>query len=220
MRRVMRGEGLAAARPRRRRHGPYAGGEGLRAAPSLPLADEARGLRDLSAGRPGEVPVADVTELGLPDGARRVRPSPRVDPCDGDVGALSAGAGPSRALVAEMLEGAVAATGGGLTPHSDRGWCHRAPDRVAACGAAAAARSMSRRGRSPGNAAAGGLFGRLRVELLHGRDWSGVTAGELVGELSGYIRRYGEGGLKAFGEGGGTVYDTIRGRRERLGLAA
>ena len=220
VRRVMRGEGLAAARPRRRRYSSYAGEEGLRAAPNLLLADEARDLHDFSAGRPGEVLVTDVTEFGLPDDARKVYLSPCVDLYDGDVVAFSAGTSPSKALVAEMLEGAVAATGGGFTLHSDRGWHYRTPDWVAACEAAGVTRSMSRRGHSPDNAAAEGFFGRLKVEFFHGRDWSGVTAEEFIGELSGYIRWYREGRLKAFGEGGGTVYDTIRGRRERLGLAA
>ncbi|MCF6412999.1 hypothetical protein I7648_04705 [Collinsella tanakaei] len=61
---------------------------------------------------------------------------------------------------------------------------------------------------------------RLKVEFFHGRDWSGWRAEEFIAELSSYIRWYREGRLKAFREGGRTVYDTIRGRRERLGLAA
>ena len=65
-----------------------------------------------------------------------------------------------------------------------------------------------------------GFFGRLKVEFFHGRDWAGVTAEEFIGELGEYVRWYREARLKAFDEGGGTVYDTISGRRERLGLAA
>lgn len=41
-----------------------------------------------------------------------------------------------------------------------------------------------------------------------------------MGALSGYVRWYQEGRLKSFVEGGRTVYDTIAGRRGRLGLAA
>ena len=79
---------------------------------------------------------------------------------------------------------------------------------------------MSRRGHSPDNAAAEGFFGRLKVEFFRGRDWSGWTAEEFMGALSGYVRWYQEGRLKSFVEGGRTESDTIAGRRGRLGLAA
>ena len=65
-----------------------------------------------------------------------------------------------------------------------------------------------------------GLLRRLKVEFFHGRDWRGFTAEAFIAELSEYIRWYREDRLKAFDEDGRTVYDTIRGRRERLGLAA
>lgn len=133
--------------------------------------------------------------------------------------AFAAATSPSKALVAGMLAGAVEATGGGFLLHSDRGWHYRTPDWVAACEEAGVTRSMSRRGHSPDNAACEGFFGRLKVEFFHGRDWAGVTAEEFIAELSAYVRWYREGRLKAFREGGRRVYDTIRGRRERLGLA-
>ena len=219
-RRVMRGEGLEAARPRRRRYSSYAGEEGLRDAPNLLLVDEARDLHDFSAPSPGEALVTDVTEFRLPDDARKVYFSPAVDLHDGDVVAFSCGTSPSKALVSEMLAGAVAAIGGGFALHSDRGWHYRTPDWVEACEAAGIARSMSRKGHSPDNAACEGFFGRLKVEFFHGRDWRGFTAEAFIAELSEYIRWYREDRLKAFDEDGRTVYDTIRGRRERLGLAA
>ena len=220
VRRVMREEGLEAARPRRRRYSSYAGEEGRAAAPNLLLADASRDLHDFSAARPGEVLVTDITEFRLPDDRRKVYLSPCVDLHDGDVVAFSCGTSPSKALVAEMLEGAVSATGGGLTLHTDRGWHYRTPDWVAACAAAGVTRSMSRKGHSPDNAACEGFFGRLKVEFFRGRDWSGWTAGAFIAELSAYIGWYREGRLKAFREGGRTVYDTIRGRRARLGPAA
>ncbi|WP_270405916.1 IS3 family transposase [Candidatus Collinsella stercoripullorum] len=220
VRRVMRGEGLEAARPRRRRYSSYAGEEGLRGAPNLLLVDAARDLHDFSAGRPGEALVTDVTEFRLPGDPRKVYLSPCIDLYDGDVVAFACGTSPGKALVAEMLEGAVAATGGGFTLHSDRGWHYRTPDWVAGCAAAGVTRSMSRRGHSPDNAACEGFFGRLKVEFFFGRDWRGWTAEAFIAELSAYIRWYREGRLKAFREGGRTVYDTIRGRRRRLGLAA
>ena len=61
---------------------------------------------------------------------------------------------------------------------------------------------------------------RLKVEFFRGRDWRGWTAEAFIAELSGYIRWYREGRLKAFDGGGGAVYDTIAGRRARPGTAA
>lgn len=219
VRRIMREEGLVAARPRRRRYSSYAGEDGLRGAPNLLLADAARDLHDFSAGAPGEVLVTDITEFRLPGGSK-VYLSPCVDLFDGDVVSLAVGASPGKALVAETLAGAVAATGGGFTLHSDRGWHYRTPDWVAACGAAGVTRSMSRKGHSPDNAAMEGFFGRLKVEPFQGRDWSGWGVGEFSEALRDYVRWYREGRLKAFSEGGRTVYDTIAGRRRRLGLTA
>ena len=89
-----------------------------------------------------------------------------------------------------------------------------------ACGEAGVERSMSRKGHSPDNAACEGFFGRLKVEFFHGRDWRGVSAERFAAELAEWIRWYREGRLKAFDEGGRKVYDTIAGRRRRLGLAA
>lgn len=184
------------------------------------LVDASRDLHDFSAGRPGERLVTDITEFRLPDDARKVYLSPVIDLFDGDVVAFSAGTSPSKALVAEMLGGAAAAVGGGFLLHSDRGWHYRTPDWVAECGRLGVTRSLSRKGHSPDNAAMEGFFGTLKVEFFRGRDWSGWTAEEFVGALGDYVRWYREGRLKAFREGGLTVYDTIRGRRERLGLAA
>ena len=46
------------------------------------------------------------------------------------------------------------------------------------------------------------------------------SAQAIVRYLAEWIRWYREGRLKAFDEGGRKVYDTIAGRRRRLGLAA
>ena len=209
-----------AGAPQRARYSSYAGEEGRAAAPNLLLVDAGRDLHDFSAAAPGEVLVTDITEFRLPDDPRKVYLSPAVDLFDGDVAAFSVGTSPSKALVAEMLAGAVAAAGGGFTLHSDRGWHYRTPDWVRACGEAGVERSMSRKGHSPDNAACEGFFGRLKVEFFHGRDWRGVSAERFAAELAEWIRWYREGRLKAFDEGGRKVYDTIAGRRRRLGLAA
>lgn len=220
VRRIMREEGLEAARPARARYSSYAGEEGRAAAPNLLLVDEARDLHDFSAPAPGMALVTDITEFRLPDDARKVYLSPAVDLFDGDVVAFAVGTSPSKALAAETLSGAVAATGGGFLIHSDRGWHYRTPDWVRACEEAGVARSMSRRGHSPDNAACEGFFGRLKVEFFRGRDWGGVTAERFAAELSEWIRWYREDRLKLFEDDGERRYETIAGRRERLGWAA
>ena len=134
--------------------------------------------------------------------------------------AASAGPSPSKALVQGMLEAVGAAVGPGCVLHSDRGWHYRTPDWVGACARMGIVRSMSRRGHSPDNAACEAFFGRLKVELFHFADWSGWTVGAFCAELARYVDRYNSSRLKAFREGGRTVYDTIDGRRARLGLSA
>lgn len=222
VRRVMREEGLAARSSARepRAYSSYAGEQGLRCAPNLLLVDEARDLHDFSAAAPGEAMVTDITEFRLPDDPRKVYLSPLVDLFDGGLASFAVGLSPSKALVAEMLGGAAASVRPGCVVHSDRGWHYRTPDWEAWCDAHGVVRSMSRRGHSPDNAAMEGFFGRLKVEFFHGRDWSGWTAEEFAAALGGYLRWYQEGRLKAFDEGGRVVYDTIAGRRGRLGLAA
>lgn len=223
VRRIMAELGLAAAHRRRRRpYSSYAGEDGLRCAPNLLLIDEGRDLHDFSARAPGERMVTDITEFRLPDDPRKVYLSPAVDLYDGDLAAASMGTSPSKALVSEMLEEVAgkARPGRPALLHNDRGWHYRTPDWVARCEAAGIARSMSRKGHSPDNAACEGFFGTLKAEFYHGRDWSGWTAEGFMEELRSYLQWYREGRLKRFREGGRTVYDTIAGRRRRLGLAS
>ena len=54
--------------------------------------------------------------------------------------------------------------------------------------------------------------------MFIGRDWRGVSYEEFAAALDRWMRRYSTERLKAFREGGRTVYDTIDGRRRRLGL--
>ena len=79
---------------------------------------------------------------------------------------------------------------------------------------------MSRKGCCPDNARAEGFFGALKEEFYYGRDWSRASPEEFSAELDGYMRWYRDGRLKLFEEGGRKVYDTIMGRRRRLGYAA
>ena len=55
--------------------------------------------------------------------------------------------------------------------------------------------------------------------MHHGRDWCGVSYERFAAIFDEWMRRYSTHRLKAFREGGGAAYDTIDGRRRRLGLA-
>ena len=213
-------EGLRARAPRAARYSSYAGEEGRAAAPNLLLVDAGRDLHDFSAAAPGEVLVTDITEFRLPDDPRKVYLSPAVDLFDGDVAASRWGTSPSKALVAEMLAGAVAAAGGGFTLHSDPRLALPHPRLGPRLRGGRGGEVDVAQGALADNAACEGFFGRLKVEFFHGRDWRGVSAERFAAELAEWIRWYREGRLKAFDEGGRKVYDTIAGRRRRLGLAA
>jgi hypothetical protein len=64
-----------------------------------------------------------------------------------------------------------------------------------------------------------GFLGRPKNELFRGRGWSGVSAEELARRLDRWMGWYRSGRLREFRDGGGVVWDTIDGRRARLGLA-
>ena len=91
-----------------------------------------------------------------------------------------------------MLEAACATLSPGEAPvlRTDRGCHYRWPGWAETCERHGVVRSMSRKGRSPDNAAAEGFFGRLKQEFYHGRDWSGVGFGEFRELLSGYLEYY------------------------------
>lgn len=217
VRRVMREEGLVARRPRRRRWSSYAGEPDARPA-NLPLRGD--GTHAFSAPAPGVLAVTDVTEFAL-DGFKCYL-SPVIDCFDGLPASWEVSLHPDAALCTASLEGYLGGLPEGCSPtvHTDGGGPYRSATWKALCGSRGAARSMSRPGRSGDNARAEGFFGVLKVEFFEGRDWSGVTFPEFRAELGAYMEWYARGRLKAFREGGRTVYDTIEGRRRRLGLAA
>ena len=221
VRRAMRELGLAA-RSSTAVPSPYSSYEpGLPGgAPNLLLADAGRDLHDFSAPAPGERLVTDITEFRLGEGGPKAYLSAMVDLYDGRVVAWRCGASPSAALATGTLEDALARVGGPFLAHSDRGMHYRTGSWLGLCERAGVTRSMSRKGHSPDNAAMEGFFGRLKVEMFRGRDWSGWTPEAFAGELAAYIRWYNSARIKAFREGGRTVWETIDGRRRRLGMAA
>lgn len=217
--RIMGEENLRVRAKRSKRYSSY-GGELDEAPANLPLRED--GTHDFRAEAPNEKWVTDITEFRLPDDARKVYLSPIVDLYDTKPVAWSISLRPDAGLANSSLEAACATLAPGERPwcHSDRGCHYRWPGWKAICDEHDVARSMSRKGCSPDNAAGEGFFGRLKNEFFYGRDWRGTTAEEFMGRLDEWMRFYSERRLKAFREDGRTVYDTIDNRRRRLGLAA
>lgn len=93
--------------------------------------------------------------------------------------------------------------------------CHyRWPEWIRICKENNLTRSMSAKGRSPDNAAAEGLSGRLKQEFFHKRSFKGVSMGEFIDMLDDYMVWYRDKRIK-------TEYGTsIMDRRRELGLVA
>ena len=216
----MRERGLEVAWARGpRKYSSYAGEPDERPA-NLPLL--ADGTHDFSASSPNELWVSDITEFKLPDDPRKTYLSPVVDMSDGKPVGWAISGSPDAALADSSLLMACSQLKPGEHPvcHTDGGCHYRWPGWKRICEEHGIVRSMSRKGRSPDNAACEGFFGNLKNEFFYGRDWRGVTQEQFVAALDWWMRRYSSERLKAFREGGKTVYDTIDGRRRRLGLAA
>lgn len=187
--------GLVAARPRRRRH-------------------------DFSAGAPGELAAADVS--GLPATGRKYYLSPVIDCRDGLPASWGLSRHPDSALRDGSLEAYLGSPPGGSSPvvRTDGGGPYRAAGWRGVCSRRGAARSMPRPGRCGDNARAEGLSGALKVEFPYRRDWSRASPGEFRSALADHVEWYRDGRLRLFvGPDGTRHYETIMGRRRRLGPA-
>ena len=216
----MRERGLEVAYARRRgRWSSYGGEQGDRP-PNMPLLPD--GTHDFSAAAPNEKWASDITVFSLPDDPRRVYLSPVLDLFDTKPVGAAASTSPDAELSESSLLMACSQLGEGDSPfcHTDGGIQYWWPGWVEICGRYGVARSMSRKARSPDNAACEGFFGTLKNEFFYGRDWRGVTAEEFIRMLLAWVEHYSTGRLKAFREDGRLVYDTIDNRRRRLGYAA
>lgn len=220
VRRAMREGGMAARRTRRRsRWTSYEGEPDARPA-NAPLRGD--GAHDFSAAEPDRLVVTDVTEFKVA-GDAKVYLSPVVDCFDGDPVAWSVSEHPDSALVDSALLAYAGRLPEGhppVTAHSDGGGTYRSRSWKRICGDNGLVRSMSRKGCCPDNARMEGFFGALKEELYNGRDWSRASPAEFAEELDAYMRWYRDERLKLFEEDGRKVYDTISGRRRRLGYAA
>ena len=219
VRRAMREGGMRPARARRRPAWSSYGGEPDERPANLPLRGD--GTHDFSAPEPDRLMVTDVTEFKVAGGAK-VYLSPVVDCFDGMPVSWSVSRRPNSALVDSSLGRYLSGLPEGHAPvvvHSDGGATYRSGSWKALCEEGGAVRSMSRRGCCPDNARMEGFFGALKEELYYGRDWSRASPEALEAALDGYMEWYRDERLKLFEEDGAKVYDTISGRRRRLGYA-
>lgn len=215
VRRAMREGGMEARRTRRRRWSSY-GGEVDERPANVPLRED--GSHAFSAPEPWRMAVTDVTEFKVRGGKAYL--SPVIDCFDGEPAAWSVSRRPDSELADSSLRLYLARRpegSGPLVEHSDGGSVYRSRSWKRICAENGVVRSMSRKGCCPDNARAEGFFGTVKEEFYNGRDWSQVGFEEFKERLDGYLSWYVGGRLKAFREGGGTVYDTIAGRRRRLG---
>ena len=137
--------------------------------------------------------------------------------------AWSASTHPDSALTDSSLSAYLGRLPEGHPPvvvHSDGGATYRSASWKRLCEEGSATRSMSRKGCCPDNARMEGFFGALKEEFYNGRDWSLTPPGEFIAALGEYVLWYRDERLKLFEEPDGSrVYDTIAGRRRRLGYA-
>ena len=215
----MRRQGLRARDSRaRRRWSSYAGEVSPAPAPNLLLGERGH---DFSAQAPNERWAADVTQMGFAGG--KLWWSVVVDLFDGRLVAARWSLSPDAELANATLRDALASLPEGAPGpllHSDRGCHYQWPGWISICDAAGVARSMPRKGHSPDNAACEAFFGRAKVEVCHGRERR--SAEELGGALDAYGAWHDSERLKSWpeeGRRGRPSYETIDGRRRRLGLA-
>jgi transposase InsO family protein/transposase-like protein len=208
VRRLMAQEGLVAKCVRKRyRYNSYKG-EISDAPPNLIN-------RDFSADKPNEKWLTDITEMKAADG--KLYLSPVVDCFDGMVVAWRMSRNPNAIRANSMLEDAIATLPKGAHPliHSDRGVHYRWDGWIDLMRHHGLVRSMSRKGCSPDNSAAEGMFGRLKVEMYYGGGWEKRTVAELEQTVDVYLHWYNEERIKMSLDGLSPMQ-----YRRQLGLAA
>lgn len=218
VRRAMRNGNMVAKRTRKTDHWSSYGGEVDNRPANIPLTES--GVHDFSAPAPGLLFVTDVTEFKT--GGKKVYLSPIIDCFDGMPTSWESSLRPDSVLCDTSLARALEALTEYSCPtvHTDGAMVYRSNSWKELCRRYGVRRSMSRKGCCPDNARAEGFFGALKEEFYNGRDWSGCPPKRFMEELDAYIVWYRDERLKAFDEDGRVVYDTISGRRKRLGYVA
>lgn len=213
VRNAMRSGNMHPRRAKTKKYSSYKGESDSRPA-NLPLRKD--GTHDFGCDAPGKLVVTDVTEFKT--GGTKVYLSPIIDCFDGMPIAYASSLHPDSELCDTSLLRALKKASI-RTIHSDGGNCYRTGTWKSICEKAGVVRSMSRKGCCGDNARAEGFFGILKKEFYHGHDWSKTPPDQFMRELDEYIRWYKEDRLKAFVENGRQIYDTLAGRRTRLGLS-
>lgn len=189
VRRIMRNEHLVVRITRRKKYRSYMG--------EISPAVENKVHRDFHAEKPNEKWLTDITEFAVGKD-EKVYLSPMIDCFDGMPVAWTIGTSPNADLVNQMLEEAISTLKDNEHPivHSDRGCHYRWPGWIERMENAHLIRSMSKKGCSPDNSACEGFFGRLKVEMFYGFDWSKTSATEFMGIVNEYMRWYIEDRVK------------------------
>lgn len=184
----MKEENLVVPYNKRRRYSSYKG----------EISPEVANIinRDFHADKPNKKWLTDLTEFHILAG--KIYLSPIIDCFDGLPVSWSIGTSPSSELVNTMLDKAIVTLKEYEKPtiHSDRGCHYRWPGWINRMEKASLARSMSKKGCSPDNAACEGFFGRLKNEMFYGYSWLDVTIEEFIGILNEYIKWYAEKRIK------------------------
>lgn len=217
VRRAMKAGGMVARRTRHQRYYSSYAGEPDKRPANLPLQPD--GVHNFAAPAPGMLAVTDVTEFKVAKGAK-VYLSPVVDCFDGLPATWSISRHPDSSLVDSSLRAylnSLPQDSGSVVIHTDGGATYRSLSWKHICAGRGVIRSMSRKACCQDNARAEGFFGAVKEEFYYGRDWSRTSPDEFIQKLNAYLTWYANGRLKAFREAGATVYDTIKGRRRRLG---
>ncbi len=142
-----------------------------------------------------ELPIIDWDKTR----SRRDYNSPIIDCFDGMLVTWTIGTSPNANLVNSMLDSAIKTLDKNEHPivHSDRGCHYRWPGWIERMDNANLIRSMSKKGCSPDNSACEGVFGRLKIEMFYGVDWSSVTINEFISILNKYLIWYNEERIKS-----------------------
>lgn len=145
--------------------------------------------QDLAAGLPNFLWPADVTQFSVPAGKPCLSPVP--DCSGGSIVSWTTSTSPDAEMADSMPEAAIRLTGPGerarLIVHGGCG-CHcRWPGWISICEEAGVIRPMSRKGSPPDNSRMGGFLGTMKNGMSCGRDWEGVSLGELGRRIDDYI---------------------------------
>lgn len=230
VRKAMQAIGIKGYRPRAKRKWNSYGGETDTRPENVPyervvtarktgsIPEDSRVTHDFSAPWPGKLAVTDVTEFKVGD--TKAYLSPIIDCFDGMPVSWSLSRRPNKELtnasLIDYLKTLPDSTG--VAIHTDGGVTYRSDSWKEICNAYGVVRSMSRKGCCGDNAPAEGFFGTLKKEFYYARDWTQTSYEEFESKLGDYIHWYCNVRLKAFRENGKTIYDTISGRRKRLGI--